>query len=50
MARYRNVNSGAVVSVREDKVLGTEWEPAEKPAPAKRTTKKADAKSADDES
>jgi len=47
MARFRNVNSGAVVSVREDKVLGTEWEPADKPAP-KRTTKKAAEKPSDD--
>lgn len=26
MMRYRNVNSGALVSVRDDKVLGSEWE------------------------
>lgn len=27
MARYKNVNSGAVVSVRDDKVLDSTWEP-----------------------
>jgi len=26
MARYRNSNTGALVSVRDDKVLGAEWE------------------------
>lgn len=26
MARYRHSTSGALVSVREDKVLGSEWE------------------------
>jgi hypothetical protein len=30
VARYKNVNSGAIVSVREDKVLGSEWEPFDK--------------------
>ena len=39
MARLRNVNSGAVVEVRDEKVeaMGAEWEPAEtKKAPAKK--------------
>ena len=27
--RYRHVTSGAVVSVRDDKVLGSEWGPAD---------------------
>ncbi len=36
--RYRNVNSGALVDVRDDKVLGSEWElQDEKKAPAKRS-------------
>lgn len=26
MTRYKNVNSGAIVQVRDDKVLGSEWE------------------------
>jgi hypothetical protein len=41
MARYRNVNSGAVVEVRDDKVMDAEWEkaPAEKSAPKKSTAK-----------
>jgi hypothetical protein len=40
--RYKHVTSGAVVSVRDDKVLGSEWvdlsesEPAEESAPRKR--------------
>lgn len=38
--RYKHVTSGAVVSVRDDKVLGSEWEAADE-APAKRTTKPA---------
>lgn len=43
--RYRNVNTGAVVSVRDDKVLGSEWEPAEKKqAPAKVPAKPASKK------
>jgi hypothetical protein len=25
--RYKHVTSGAVVSVRDDKVLGSEWQP-----------------------
>jgi len=47
MARFRNINTGAVVSVRDDKVLDAEWERADKPAP-KRTTKKAAEKPSDD--
>jgi hypothetical protein len=38
--RYKHVASGAVVSVRDDKVLGSEWvelsEPAKESAPRKR--------------
>jgi len=42
MPRLRNVQSGAVVSVSDETAarLGSEWEPAEKPAP-KATVKKA---------
>ena len=38
MARLTNVHTGAVVQVREGKVLGAEWVPvdAEKKAPAKK--------------
>ena len=45
MARLRNVNSGAVVEVRDEKVeaLGSEWESAEtKKAPAKKAAAKSD--------
>ena len=55
MARLRNTQSGAVVSVSDEKAarLGAEWESLDeqKKAPAKRTTKAA-AKStkSDDES
>jgi hypothetical protein len=43
MARYRNVNSGALVDVRDDKVMDAEWEAqAEKPAPKKAAAKSAD--------
>jgi hypothetical protein len=40
--RYKHVTSGAVVSVRDDKVLGSEWvdlsepKPSEESAPRKR--------------
>lgn len=44
MARYRNVNSGAVVEVRDDKVMDAEWEAQ---AESKQAPKKASAKSAD---
>lgn len=45
MAKYRNVNTGAVVEVRDDKAMDSEWEAQEskKPAP-----KKSSAKSSDD--
>lgn len=38
MARLTNVHTGAVVQVRDDKVMGSEWVPvaAEKKAPAKK--------------
>jgi len=46
VARYRNVNTGALVQVRDDKVLGPEWEPADKkPATPKVPAKRAPAKS-----
>jgi hypothetical protein len=41
MARLTNVNSGAIVEVRDEKVeaMGAEWQPAEteKKAPAKKS-------------
>jgi hypothetical protein len=38
--RYRNVNSGAIVDVRDDKVMDAEWEQAaSKPAPKKASAK-----------
>jgi hypothetical protein len=44
MARYRNVNSGAIVDVRDDKAMDAEWEAqAEKPAP-KKAAGKSDSK------
>lgn len=43
---YKHVTSGAVVSVRDDKVLGSEWGPVDE-APAKRTTKAAPAAKSD---
>ena len=38
MARLRNTKNGAVVSVADEKVerMGTDWEPADKKAPAKK--------------
>ena len=39
---YKHVTSGAVVSVRDDKDLGSEWVSADA-APTKRTTKAAPA-------
>jgi hypothetical protein len=36
--RYKHVTSGAVVSVRDDKVLGSEW----KPEPVKSEAKAED--------
>lgn len=47
MARLRNVNSGAIVEVDDEKVerMGTEWEPADdKKAPAKKAASKSDKK------
>lgn len=43
MAKYRNVNSGAVVDVRDDKVMDAEWE-QQKAAPKKAASAKADSK------
>ena len=43
MARLRNIKSGVVVSVSDEKAarLGGEWEPADKaPAPVKKTVAK----------
>ena len=41
MAKYRNTKTGALVSVRDDKVLGSEWEAVKAaPAPAKPTGSK----------
>lgn len=42
MARYTNKVTGVHVSVADEKVLSSDWEPVEKP---KRTTKKTDDKS-----
>ena len=42
MARYKNVNSGAIVDVRDDKVMDAEWEAQ---ATTKSAPKKASAKS-----
>ena len=48
-ARYRHVTSGAVVTVRDDKAMGSEWEAESDEKPAqKRTAKKAAAKSSDE--
>jgi hypothetical protein len=43
MARLRHTESGAIVSVPDEKAksLGAEWEPADKPVPTKATAKKA---------
>lgn len=43
MARYRNINSGAVVDVRDDKVMDAEWEAQSKSAP-KKSAAKSDSK------
>lgn len=42
MARLRNIHSGAIISVTDEKVarMGSEWEPADKPEP-KSTAKTA---------
>ena len=39
-ARYKHVTSGALVIVRDDKVLGSEWEPVKANAPAKKAAAK----------
>lgn len=31
MARFKHATTGAVVEVRDDKVLGSEWVPADEP-------------------
>ena len=43
MARLRNIHSGAIVSVAEEKVarLGAEWEPVSDSAPPKPAPKPA---------
>lgn len=43
MPRLRNSQSGAVVSVSDETAarLGSEWEPAEQPAPKKASAKKS---------
>ena len=43
--RYKHVTSGALVSVRDDKVLGSEWAPADEAPAAKRAPKATAAKS-----
>lgn len=51
MARYRHVVSGALVDVRDDKVLDSSWEPADDEKKAKRsTTRTAKSTKSDDES
>ena len=51
MARYRHVASGALVSVRDDKVMDSSWESVddskadEKRAPAKKVASKSADKS-----
>lgn len=47
MARLANVKTGAIVEVRDDKValLGAEWEPVVKKAPAKKAAAKKSDKS-----
>jgi hypothetical protein len=51
MARLRNIKSGAVVSVTDEKAvrLGAEWEPADKPAPKAPAKKAAHRKTASDD-
>ena len=46
MARLRNISSGAVVSVSDEKAarMGGEWEPADKPAPKAPAKKAASSK------
>lgn len=40
MARYTNTTTGVVVDVRDDKDMGSEWEPETKGKAAKPATKK----------
>lgn len=40
LVRLRNIATGAVVRVREDKSLGSEWAPVETKAPAKSAPKR----------
>ena len=49
MARLRNVTTGAVVTVDDEKAtrLGSGWEPAEAPKPAGRARKPAGRKPVD---
>ena len=44
MVRLTNVHTGAVVQVREGKVMGSEWVPVkvEKKAPAKKVAPKSE--------
>lgn len=47
MARYKHASTGVVVSVRDDKVLGSEWEPVlveVKASQAPQRSKKQDSK------
>jgi hypothetical protein len=44
MARYKNVNSGALVDVRDDKVMDAEWEAQAAKAAPKKATAKSDSK------
>lgn len=47
MARLRNTKSGAIVSVADEKVdrMGSDWEPADKPAPKTPAKKASSSKS-----
>ena len=42
VARLKNVTTGAVVSVRDDKVMGSEWVPVTEAAKAPQRSKKQD--------
>jgi hypothetical protein len=45
MPRFRDINSGAVVSVRDDKVMGSGWEIIPDPKPTKSDTARKSTKS-----
>ena len=45
--RLRNENTGVVVSVRDDKVLGSEWVPVIVEVKAPQRSKKQDSKESD---